>query len=71
MVVKNSIDQNRPKNFMQVGIDVKCMHTNFGVCSLFGFRDIATFKNGQFTIVHGVKKLSQLELAQKIHASRG
>ena len=24
------IDQNRLKKFMQVGIDVKCMHTNFG-----------------------------------------
>ena len=68
---KNSIDQNRPRNFMQVGIDVKCMRTNFGGCSFFGFRDIATFENGQFTIVHGVKKLSQLELAQKFHASRG
>ena len=68
---RNSINQNRSKNFMQVGIDVKCMHTNFGVCGFFGFRDIATFENSQFTIVHGVKKLSQLELAQKIHASRG
>ena len=36
---KNSINQNRPKNFMQVGIDVKCMHTNFGVCGFFGFRN--------------------------------
>ena len=27
---KNSIDRNRLKKFMQVGIDVKCMHTNFG-----------------------------------------
>ena len=45
---KKLIDQNRPKNFMQVGIDVKCMHTNFGVCGFFGFGDIATFENGQF-----------------------
>ena len=27
---KNSIDRNRLKKFMQVGIDVTCMHTNFG-----------------------------------------
>ena len=46
---KNSIDQNRPKSFMQVGIDVKCMHTNFGVCGFYGFRDIATFENGQIS----------------------
>ena len=35
---------------MQVEIDVKFMHTNFGVCGFFGFRDMATFqktaKNG-------------------------
>ena len=44
---KNSIDWNRLKKFMQVGIDVKYMHTNFGGCGFFGFGDIATFKNGQ------------------------
>ena len=27
---------------MQVGIDVKCMHTNFGGCDFFGFGDMAT-----------------------------
>ena len=27
---KNSIDRNRLKKFMQVWIDIKCMHTNFG-----------------------------------------
>ena len=47
---KNVIDRNRPKKFMQVGIDVKCMHTNFGGCGLSSFRDIATFKNGQFSL---------------------
>ena len=30
---------------MQVGIDVKYVHTNFGECGLSGFGDIATFKN--------------------------
>ena len=43
---KNLIDRNRLKNFMQVGIDVKCMHTNFGGCALSGFGDTVTFKNG-------------------------
>ena len=46
---KNLIDWNRPKKFMQVGIDVKCMHTNFGGRSLSNFGDIATFKNGQIS----------------------
>ena len=46
---KNLIDWNRPKKFMQVGIDVKCMHTNFGGRSLSSFGDIATFKNSQIS----------------------
>ena len=36
---KNSIDWNRLKKFMQVGIDIKCMYTNFGGCGLSGFGD--------------------------------
>ena len=40
---KNVIDRNRLKKFMQVGTDVKCMHTNFGGRGLSGFGDIATF----------------------------
>ena len=52
---KNLIDQNQLKNFMQIGIDVKCIHTNFGGCDLYGFGDIATFKNGQFSLSdHGL-----------------
>ena len=35
---------------MQVEIDVKCMHTDFGVHGLSGFRDIDTFKNGQISL---------------------
>ena len=46
---KNVIDRNRPKKFMQVGIDVKCMHTNFGGRNLSSFGDIATFKNSQIS----------------------
>ena len=34
---------------MQVGIDVTCMQTDFGGHGLFGFGDIATFKNGQIS----------------------
>ena len=42
---KNSINWNRLKKFMHVGMNVKCMYTNFGGCDSFGFGDIATFKN--------------------------
>ena len=60
---KNLIDQNRLKKFMQVGIDVKFMHTNFGGCDFFGFGDMATiqkrpnFPFGAWTIVHGHRKI--------------
>ena len=59
---KNLIDWNRLKKFTQVGIDVKCMHTNFGGRGFFGFGDIATiqkrpnFPFGAWTIVHGHRK---------------
>ena len=46
---ENLIDWSRPKKFMQVGIDVKCMYTNFGGHGLSSFGDIATFKNGQIS----------------------
>ena len=74
---KNLIDRNQLKKFMQIGIDVKCMHTNFGGLGLSGFGDIATFKNNQISLLdHGlgsmvVKKLNCLELAQNFYASRG
>ena len=52
---KNLIDWNRLKKFMQVWIDVKYMHTNFGGCGLFGFGDTATLKNGQISLSdHGL-----------------
>ena len=47
---------------MQVGIDVKCMHTIFGGCDFFGFGDMATiqkrpnFPFGAWTIVHKSSK---------------
>ena len=40
---KNLIDRNRLKKFMQVGMDVTCMQSNFGGRSLFGFGDFAPF----------------------------
>ena len=40
---KNLFDRNRLKKFMQVGIDVKFMHIDFGGCGFFGFGDMATF----------------------------
>ena len=70
---KNLINWNRLKKFMQVGVHVTCMHINFDGCRHSGFGDIATFKNGQISLSdHGViKKFNHLELAKKIHASRG
>ena len=40
---KNLIDQNRLKKFMQVGIDVKCMYTDFGGRDFSGFGDKISF----------------------------
>ena len=52
---KNLIDRNRLKKFMQVGIDVKCMYTDFGGRGLSGFGDTATLKNGQISpSTHGL-----------------
>ena len=47
---KNSIDRNRPKKIMQVGIDVTYMHTNFGGCDLSDFGDTTTFKKGEIPL---------------------
>ena len=52
---KNSIDRNWLKKFVQVWIDVTCMHTNFGGQSFSGFGDTATFKNDQISLSdHGL-----------------
>ena len=61
---KNLIDRNELKKFMQVGIDVKFIHTNFGGCGLFGFGD----KISLLSII--VQKFNGSEWAQKILASR-
>ena len=34
---KNCIHWNQLKKFMQIGVDVECMHTNFGECGFFSF----------------------------------
>ena len=62
--LKNLIDQNRLKKFMQAGIDVKCMHTNFGGRGLSSFGD----KISLWFIV--LEKFNRSESAQKIYASR-
>ena len=52
---KNLIDRNWPKKFMQIGIDVTYMYTNFGEYDFSGFGDTATFKNGQISLLtHGL-----------------
>ena len=56
---KKLIDWNRLKKFMLLGVSAKCMYTNFGMCSLSSFRDIATFKNGQNSLSdHGTMDYS-------------
>ena len=47
---KNLINQNRLKKFMQIGMDVACMHNNFGGRDISSFRDIVTLKNSQFSL---------------------
>ena len=52
---KNLIDRNQLKTFMQVGIDIKCMYTNFVGRGYFGFGDTDTLKNGQISLSnHGL-----------------
>ena len=47
---KNLINRNHLKKFMQVGIDVKFILTNFGECGFSGFGDIA-FQNDSINIL--------------------
>ena len=61
---KNLVNRNRLKKFMQVGIDVKCMHTSFSGRGLSGFGD----KISLWSIK--VEKFNRLESAQRIYASR-
>ena len=61
---KNLIDRNWLKKFMQVGIDVKFIHTNFGGRGLFGFGDKISLLSIK------VEKFNRSESAQNFHASR-
>ena len=63
-ILKNLINRNRLKKFTQVGIDVKCMHTDFGRRGLSGFGD----KISLWSIK--VEKFNLSESAQKIYVSR-
>ena len=50
------INRNWLKKFIQVCIDVTCMHTNFGGRGHSGFGDTATLKNGQISLSdHGLQ----------------
>ena len=52
---KNLIDRNWLKKFMQIGIDVTCMYTDFGGCDLSSFGDTTTLKNSQISLSdHGL-----------------
>ena len=68
---KNAIDRNWLKKFMQLGVDVKCMHTSFGGRGLSGFGDMATFQKrpnfpfGAWTIVHGHEKIQSIGIDSK------
>ena len=49
------IDQNQMKKFMQVGIDVTSMYTDFSGRDFSGFGYTATLKNGQISLLdHGL-----------------
>ena len=61
---ENLIDRNRLKKFMQVGIDVKFMHTNFGGRGLFSFGDKISLLSIK------VEKFNRSESAKKIYANR-
>ena len=56
---------------MQIGIDVKYMHTNFGGRGFSGFGDMGTlqkrpnFPFGAWTIVHGHGKIQSIGIGSK------
>ena len=62
---KKLIYRNQLKKFLQVGVDVECMHTNFGGRGLSGFGD----KISLWSII--VEKVNLSESAQKILAGKG
>ena len=68
---KNLINRNQLKKFMQIRVDVMCMHTNFGGCDPSSFGDMATFQKqpnfpfGAWTIVHGHQKIQSIRIGSK------
>ena len=74
---KNLIDQNWLKKFMQVGVDVTYMHTNFDGRDVSSFRDMATFQKrsnfpfGAWTIVHGHGKIQSIGIGSKNTCMKG
>ena len=64
---KNSIDRNRLKIFMQIGIDVASMHDRFGG---HGFSSFTTFQkqpNFPFGPVNGHGNFNSFRLRSKFH----
>ena len=63
---KNLMDRNWLKKFMQVGVDVKYMHTNFGGCGLSGFGDQISFKIDQISLFdHGDQRIKSIGIGSK------
>ena len=71
MVIEKFDRSASAQKFMQIGIDVKCMHTNFDGCGLSGFGVIATFQKRPnfpfeaWTIVHGHGKIQSIGIGSK------
>ena len=61
---KNLINRNWVKKFMHVGIDVECMHTDFGG------RGLSIFGNKISLLSIKLEKFNRSESAQKVYASR-
>ena len=74
-LLKNLINWNRLKKFTQVGIDVKCMHIDFGGCILSGFGDkisLWSIKVEKFNLSESAKKIMQVGIDIKcMHTSFG
>ena len=74
-LLKNLIDWNWLKKFTQVGIDVKCMHTDFGGRGLSGFGDkisLWSIKVKKFNLSESAKKIIQVGIDIKcMHTSFG
>ena len=65
------MDRNRLKKFMQLGVDVMCMHTSFDGRDPSSFGDMATFQKRPnfpfraWTIVQGHGKIQSIGISSK------